>query len=241
VKDCPFDLEYDYAFVSSASMHGSDTDPNFDVTIINTSSRPVLLTAVGVEIVCMGVVIQITSAEGAVTARPRSAGSILGTLEELLEKTGEAGLPRSVKVKRDGDYAVKISDVWSLIRADKESWKNSMKRSDDFGLRIELHDVLIKCRLPDPIYLQTEAPHRFALLLKGYCKQLPQHVVIRLFAQTNYGDSKSAQIYLKKFDDLRPRAFNMLILNTDTEEPPPKPDPKPRWLFSWVNWKRRTR
>ena len=204
--DFPFDWECDYEFVSS-SMRRREPDPRFDITVINTRESPILLTAVGVEFVRMGVA-PIPHAEATATSRETAPKQLSSFLAQILKWAGEARVPKSVKVKRDGDYSVKISEIFPIILPDdfKRSWE-----SFDSARSIELDHVVVESRLPDPIYLQREAPHRFGLLLADYCKHMPQHIVLRVFAQTNHGKSKSATIYLRKSSALRPGFFYRLL------------------------------
>jgi len=56
---------------------------------------------------------------------------------------------------------------------------------------------IVKKDLPDPIYLEKDAPFRFSLTLDDYAKQMPNLSIIQLYAKTNKGIALSNYIYVE--------------------------------------------
>lgn len=183
----PFGIDCKYEFHLAEKVIGAD--PTFDITIINTDRRPVLVTSIGVEIVSVGFL------------APVIKGLVAGAL------------PRAVKVEKHDSHTIMVPDIWSLLAVNEkwvhwnEKWSSALGSLNDHPekglpglsktISIDLNHI-VSIRPPEPLYLQREAPYRYGLVLKGYVT-MPAHVVLRMWILTNSGESRSEEIYLKSF------------------------------------------
>jgi hypothetical protein len=49
-------------------------------------------------------------------------------------------------------------------------------------------------QLDDPVYLESGAPYRFGMIIRGVREHLPRNLILRLAARTQLGDSSSGPI-----------------------------------------------
>jgi hypothetical protein len=71
---------------------------------------------------------------------------------------------------------------------------------DQLGLDYEPRDVheTIAEKLPDPIYLEPNAPYRYGLLLKDYSKNIPNRARIRMWGATDQGQNWSGELEMDR-------------------------------------------
>jgi hypothetical protein len=62
----------------------------------------------------------------------------------------------------------------------------------DYGPQ-EVREMVIK-HVPDPVYLEPNAPYRYGLLLRDYHRHVPNWARIRMWASTDQGECRSAEI-----------------------------------------------
>lgn len=162
-EEKPFKRECNYVFGVPGFVIGPD--PSFDITVLNLNDKPVLLTAVGVEIISIG-----------------------------FNPPTVAGIPEAVKVTKTDSYIVEIPDLLAIFSDKIAQWWAQDRNSP---LAIDVHRV-VSTRLSDPVYLQKEAPYRYSLFLEKYYEHIAPHVILRMWGQTNYGQSRSEEIYMRK-------------------------------------------
>ena len=90
-----------------------------------------------------------------------------------------AGIPKAAKIPKHDSYVLKIPDIMSRLESE--------------GIPLDIEET-VEMKLPDPIYLETKAPYRFGLFLKHYSKNLPNWVRIKMWAATDQGESRSAEL-----------------------------------------------
>jgi hypothetical protein len=99
------------------------------------------------------------------------------------------GIPKAAKIGRDGKY---------MIVCDPEKFKLAMPIpqpdlwSEDIGPIDSAIDENVV--LPDPIYLEPQAPFRFSLELKNYTKAVPNHALIRFWLRSEPGIDWSPEV-----------------------------------------------
>ncbi len=151
-----------------------NVDPVLDVTIINCSNDPVLVTSVGAEVVCV--------------AQRWLVGAILEAF--------------TVRVKER--VVVTMPDIWKELKTRGQWTKLAeTKGSTSLSEFADIRDIdpqsIGKCvwsQLRDPEYLGVNAPYRYTLSLSKYRKRMPDHAILKLLVDTNRGKVSSAPIYL---------------------------------------------
>jgi hypothetical protein len=101
-------------------------------------------------------------------------------------------MPKAAKIFKSDSYVLEIPDIARQV-------------FDRFDYKYEpqhLQETIVK-RLPDPIYLQPNAPYRYEILLKDYSKNIPQWAKIRMWGATDQGPSWSGELEL----EMRSRRF----------------------------------
>jgi serine/threonine protein kinase len=188
--DYPFERDCSYEFHSSDPI--PERDPGFVITVMNNSNKPLLLTAVGVEIVRTAFP----------SMRMEDLFAVGGPFQSrdgtAITEAIPTAIPRAIHVKKAGAYSIKVPKLLSLPGAQEQLAKRD--RSDlslESSMSVELHHI-VSTRLPDPIYIQPEAVFRYELLLEGYCIYAREHVILRMWAQTNCGESRSEEIYIRR-------------------------------------------
>jgi hypothetical protein len=100
------------------------------------------------------------------------------------------GIPEAAKIKRDGEYVIvchpeKFQSALPISDADVWGEGGPVDTTVD-------ESVL----LPDPIYLEPDAPFRFSLELKDYTSAVPNHALIRFWLRSEPGIDWSPEIEL---------------------------------------------
>jgi hypothetical protein len=154
----PYHRHYAQFFYVKPGVIGAD--PSFDITLLSTTTKPVILTDIGVEIVSVAHAIPIGAPGGG---------------------------PKSVKIELAGSYTIDMPDVRGKIK-DGRWWDNFSP--------IDWNEI-VSVRLPDPIYVQAEAPYRYGLLLHRYSERMPNAVILRMWIRTHQGQERSREIYVE--------------------------------------------
>ena len=144
-------------------------DPLLDVTLLNTSEKPVICSAVGIEIL------------------------------RVMHDPIRGLLPGAAKIPRSGYYQIKIPNILSKIRDIRiqRISLNRFISPDRFHEPIDVSETVWHT-LPDPIYLERGAPYRFGLLLKYYSIRMPTLARVRLCVSTDQEICRSSLIDLYK-------------------------------------------
>ena len=172
--DYPFDVE-----CSNYFQFGT-VNPVLDVTIVNHSDKPVLITSIGVEVVSV--------------AQTWLVGAILE--------------PRIVRVS--ALVKITMPDIWKKLRErGRGRFTSNISRSSDDGLsEMTLKDIIeinippqkmnerVLYEIPDPVQLDVNTPFRYILLLDEYLKNIPDEAILKLWVATNQGEYSSSPIYM---------------------------------------------
>ncbi|SRR5258707_821967 len=131
------------------------SDPVFDITLLNTASRPLILTRIGIEIT-------LVSHSSTLSIRPHAS-----------------------KIEVARSYTLNVPDILTLC--------------GPFGDEPATLQEVVVLDLSDPIYMPAEAPFRYGLVLRDYCRHMPQEVYLHLWAQTDAGIARSALLHMSLF------------------------------------------
>lgn len=149
----PFDHPCSQYFMLVKFVFGAD--PLFDITVMNPGSSPVILTAIGIEVL---------------------------TVCQILYCYG---IPTAAKIPKSDSYMIQMPNIRQRMR-------------DKFG---NFHDYepqevreMVTKHVPDPVYLEPNAPYRYGLLLKDYYGHVPNWARIRMWASTDQGECQSAEL-----------------------------------------------
>lgn len=156
----PFDRTCQQYFRCTKNITGAEL--SFDITAMCGGHIPVLLTALGVELV---------------------------SVAHIYYPGGTSAPPRAVKIKKEDLYILEMPDVLTKVRAYSGSLVGEV---EPMNLR-----ELVSTRLPDPVYLEANAPYRYGLLLDKYDERIPNHAILRFWAKTNLGEHRSHVIYVE--------------------------------------------
>jgi hypothetical protein len=126
-------------------------DPIFDLTVMNVSGDPVVMTAVGIEV-------------------------LDASCDRLLLLGGAGAAPLDLH----RTYQLDLPDVW-----------RALAEKGDGMLREKA-----RCRLPDPIVIESRRAYRFGLHLFDYTNCCPTGVVMQFWARTDRGDVRSSKVEL---------------------------------------------
>lgn len=178
------------------SLAAYNVEPCFDITIMNISETPVIMTDIGVEIVSVAAITYIL------------------------------GIPQAVKVKKVDTYTIEMPNVRAMIKRNQLQLPSQVDTQDVTALEspqidtlsspelptgtvriqfgnLALNDFpptelneLVTIRIPDPIYLEPKAPYRYGLLLSKYHEHIPNHAILRLWIRANGKEEYSHEIHL---------------------------------------------
>jgi hypothetical protein len=94
------------------------------------------------------------------------------------------GLPTAGKIPKSNSYVLELPNIRTRMH-------------DQLGTREynpqEVRET-ITTRVPDPIYLEPNAPYRYGLFLKNYYNHVPNWARIRICVSTDLGQCQSAEI-----------------------------------------------
>jgi hypothetical protein len=151
-----------------------NVDPVFDVTIINQSEKPILLTSVGIEIV------------------------------QVAQEWFVAGVIEPQVIKVSERIVIIMPDIWEVLEKRGCYTKLARFHGTvPFAELLPVENIkpqpigkLIFRNLPDPVYLNSSTPYRYTLLLDKYRSNMPDDAVLKLIVRTNYGEVKSDPFYI---------------------------------------------
>ena len=114
---------------------------------------------------------------------------------------GVGSTPHAVKVKSLGTYSVTIPSSWHDLvqRLQREVEDSDLPHSWEIPVLVDSLEEFAMTHLPDPVYVQPNAPFRFGLRLDGYGKRIPAQSVIRVMLETNAGQARSAEMFMRGF------------------------------------------
>ena len=139
----------------------------FDLTVLNTVERNIVLTRVGVEVIGLG-----------------------------FEIRGPFGVGGATPIDLHRVYQLDLPDLWRRlgelqreagVRYEKLPWSVSPVKAAE----------LVACKLPDPILLEPSMPYRFGLQLFDYHVLCPNIVDLQPWAKTSGGDVRSSPVRLR--------------------------------------------
>jgi hypothetical protein len=107
----------------------------------------------------------------------------------VCQRTYVYGFPTAAKIPKSDSYIIQIPNI-------KQRMPQPMpgNRGIFFGYEPQEVRETITKQLPDPIYLESNAPYRYALLLKNYYRHVPNWARIRMWAATDQGECRSAEL-----------------------------------------------
>ena len=164
----PFNRECKQYFRIGEFVYGNEASPSFDITLINLSENPVLLTAVGVEIVCIA---QICYVGG--------------------------DIPEAAKVFKGDIYNIEMPDLHTRLFGRRRLKDGNEAPGYTKNLSQRDVNELVTLTIPDPIYFESKAPYRYGLFFDKYDQRMPNNTIARLWAKTSEGETKSDEIYLR--------------------------------------------
>src|SRR5208282_4705857 len=98
---------------------------------------------------------------------------------------GVAGpVPKATRIKRSGSYDLQLPKIFARF---------AMSFDPDEDVYVDVNEVC-STHLVDPIYLEAKAPFRYLLNLTNYDLVMPNHAIVRLWAETTAGDVTSNEI-----------------------------------------------
>jgi tetratricopeptide (TPR) repeat protein len=165
--------------VDCARYFTFEAEPAFDITLINHSEKPALLTSLGVKVLSVALV------------------SFVGGIPE----------PFTVRVSqcvvvRMPDIREKIENRCRLLHL------SGVEKAGFLGphiLEIAPQPVnqLVSVEIPDPIYLDVNTAYRFVLILDSYRQRMLNYAILKVFVGTNVGNSLSDPIWVSVSGDGR--------------------------------------
>jgi hypothetical protein len=175
---------------------GTYEDPIFDITIINRSDAPRLITRIGIE--------------------------ALGASYKAYDGLG-GGPTEPVLLHRT--YQIPMPDLWLTLAEGQRAAGRSpetLEFWDRFSLPWIDAEERCSCRLPDPILVDPGRAYRFGLHLFDYTNLCPTEVELLFWMQTDQGEAKSERARLSYFigSGIEPmqRYFRMLEGSLETEK-----------------------
>ena len=168
-------------------------DLQLDVTVLNLASRPLTLTHVGIELLELSTSFDqlmgndflhsnLRCAPAARKVEKQDAYVIEG--KEIVKRL-RVHVMRVVRrpIVRGGQAARKMSDGADAGAA-----------SGDGKPRTVTVGEIVWTQLDDPVHLEAGAPYRFGMIVRDVRQHLPRHLILRLTARTQLGDSHSSPI-----------------------------------------------
>lgn len=165
----PFGLPCDRHFALNKLIRGAD--PIFDVTLLNRLPQPLVVTDVGIFI------------------------------ESIAFDITEYGFPKPEKIPTSDEYIIEMPNLWDKH---KKVFREYIRRykAEDFkwlwkhgAAKVHTKEFVF-LQLPNPIFLEPNAPYRFDLFLKNFDKNLPNHVLLRVCVKTGNALHQSQSFYL---------------------------------------------
>jgi tetratricopeptide (TPR) repeat protein len=154
--DCTIYLDYSCA------------NPVLDVTIINSSTKPILLTSLGIEVVSVAQVWWI------------------------------AGIIEPYTVKVDAIASITMPDTWSILKQRGVMPQKIETLSDVANnIGPEKINEKLLAGLPDPILLDVNSPYRYVLILSDYAARMPDCAILKLIVGTDRGQIESKQMFIQ--------------------------------------------
>jgi hypothetical protein len=161
-------------------------DPSFDITLMNELAEPTIILSLGIKLL--------------------EAFNIVYTLgdwnstEVAIEATYKINIPFPKKVIVYHDFEDYRADVGQTV-IDTDSLCRHYG-VDGFDMReispywrLPNLPTTLEAKMKTPIHMGIGAPYRFSLVLENYF-QMPNNVVVQIYARTNLGDFESDIIYL---------------------------------------------
>jgi len=136
------------------------TSPRFDVTLANRTGALVLLSAVGVDVICV--------------------------THDWKNPAFGGDVPTSEPVLRAEDVRIVLPDFEQLLG--RRIWREDVWT--------DVHQV-VQTPLENPVALPPGGLYRYTLCLDGWVGDVPNHLVLRLWAQTDGGQIRSARMVLR--------------------------------------------
>lgn len=166
-------------------------DLPLDITLLNVTRRPVMLSHVGVEIVEIAPVFEgLTPAEVArwISRRPPTARKVKkeDTLVIEGQKLFNVLRPHVVKVLRQKQQSDDSTGEDKPIHHDANARRSNV---------IPIGET-VWSEFDDPIYLEAGAPYRFGVVVQDARDRLPSHLIVRITARSQMGESRSDPIEL---------------------------------------------
>lgn len=171
------------AFFSQKGLQNVAIDPRFDILLTNKRKEPVVVHSVGIEI-SYAAMVTVSLGDWATTRV-----KVDGQYEILMPPP-----PATVLVDHklvDISPLLKQSGVWTKDTIDSRAVQ-SLLQSDFEWSNLPM---IVSAPPADPVYLPPGAPYRFEVALKNYAR-MPNNVVVRFVAHTNYGNVMSDYFYL---------------------------------------------
>jgi hypothetical protein len=142
-------------------------DPTLDVTIINRSGEPRLISRIGI--------------------------AVLGVSFKAWAQLGGGGAGPVVLHRI---YEIALPDLWQVMVAAHRAQPNSPDRYGDGRWPWVTVNESASCRLPDPVLMDADGAYRFGLRLFDYTNFCPTEVELVLTVQTDRGESLSERARL---------------------------------------------
>ena len=95
------------------------------------------------------------------------------------------GIPMAGKIRKSDSYVLPIPRIAQRMHE---------RLGHEYGPQ-DIRETIVE-KIPDPVYLEPNAPYRYGLILKGYCKNIPNRAQIRMLAVTDQGESWSGELAL---------------------------------------------
>ena len=105
-----------------------------------------------------------------------------------------AGIPEAVEVKPLAEYTLEMPVLYEPLMSEVDR-RGGFFHAPSFELEV---DRYVSTTLPNPVYLESKAPFRFKLLLKGYWQGIPENAIIRLTLLTSDGLAQSEEIQMQQ-------------------------------------------
>jgi hypothetical protein len=167
----PFDPPAYMNFMLAGFDHGAD--PQFDITLLNTTEAPVIMSAVGIEILNVDHTIspEILFRTACEMPRPSSTKIITSDIHVLEIRTLDIPMVRYRELGFGGKLVEEVSGTGSVFHR-RTLWKE----------------------LADPVYFEPRAPYRYSLLLRNYARHIPNRARICMCVATDTFVCRSGEI-----------------------------------------------